>query len=136
MVPFIGAATGAVTIILTGGFVLESIGWAWLFYIPGILSLFWCILWSLFVFDIPEDHPTITENEANLISDGKLKSSDQKDIPYRDLLKSSRVFRFSRNVLNKVIFFILWKFFKSIIFARPIIPVIIIKTDRKNVANN
>ena len=94
MVPFIGAATGAVTIILTGGFVLESIGWAWLFYIPGILSLFWCILWSLFVFDIPEDHPTITENEANLISDGKLKSSDQKDIPYRDLLKSSRVFRF------------------------------------------
>ena len=46
MVPFIGAASGSVIILMGGGYILMSHGWATLFYLPGNIQI---ILLQIFI---------------------------------------------------------------------------------------
>lgn len=68
---FVGALMGSclgtvVTWPLLGA-VIESFGWVWAFYICGIIVLAWLVLFLIFVYDSPDDHPFMSESEKNYI---------------------------------------------------------------------
>jgi len=44
-------------------FILVAYGWRWSFYVSGILSLIWVIVWAYFFTENPADHPLITPEE-------------------------------------------------------------------------
>lgn len=48
--------------------VIENFGWYWSYFIPGIICIGWCISWYLLVFNTPDEHPRISEDEKLYIS--------------------------------------------------------------------
>lgn len=70
---FIGALLGGTfgTVVTWSlcGILISSLGWEWAFYVPGIITIVWCILWFIIVSDRPEDNSWIDENEKKYISD-------------------------------------------------------------------
>ena len=49
------------------GAIASGLGWDWVFYIQGALSILWYILWLIFVYDSPDTHPFISFEEKNFI---------------------------------------------------------------------
>ena len=43
-------------------------GWPWAFYVPGIIGVIWFLAWMVLVYDSPELHPHIAEDEKNYIT--------------------------------------------------------------------
>ena len=43
------------------------LGWEGIFYFHGGLSMIWCILWAVLVFDTPLEHPYASEDEKEYI---------------------------------------------------------------------
>ena len=56
-IAFSGASLGTVLSMMTSGLINKLCGWEWVFYIQGGLSLVWCVLWIILVFDTPSKHP-------------------------------------------------------------------------------
>ena len=56
-IAFSGASLGTVLSMMTSGVINKLCGWEWVFYIQGGLSLIWCVLWVILVFDTPSKHP-------------------------------------------------------------------------------
>lgn len=88
IIPFIGAQIGAIIVFMVGGYIVEVLGWVYMFYIPGVLSLIWCLLWAYLVFETPQEHPTITQEEKQYILCEKTASLVKKDIPFISILRS------------------------------------------------
>lgn len=68
---FIGALLGGTfgTVITWSlcGVLISSLGWEWAFYVPGIITLVWCIIWFAIVSNSPEEHPRIDPKEKMYI---------------------------------------------------------------------
>ncbi|KAK7072051.1 hypothetical protein SK128_002758 [Halocaridina rubra] len=62
------------------GLLIDALGWAWAFYIPGALSLAWCIHWFIFMHDTPAVHPRISSQEKNYIETA-IRTSGTSEIP-------------------------------------------------------
>lgn len=61
---------GTVISLPLSGFLADFLGWEWVFYVQGGLSMIWCILWIFLVYDSPEDHPRISQHESELFNQG------------------------------------------------------------------
>ena len=73
---------GSILILGVGGFFCEweafDGGWPSIFYMCGILSAVFCVIWLLTVYDSPSQHPRITDREIKYIqanTDNHCKSS-------------------------------------------------------------
>lgn len=53
------------------GMIIEVLGWPYVFYITGGLSLAFSGLWFIMVFDTPTKHPRISQKERDYI-DGEV----------------------------------------------------------------
>lgn len=42
-------------------------GWPLAFYVPGCVAVIWFVLWVLLIFEGPDVHPRITEDEKQYI---------------------------------------------------------------------
>jgi len=88
--PFAGTVVG----MTLSGTIAQAYGWPAIFYFFGCLAVFWCIFWFWLVTDSPFDHPTITDEELNYLSeelaDDKAEKQVQK-IPWYDIMKSVHV---------------------------------------------
>jgi len=42
-------------------------GWKSIFYVFGIIGIVWCLAFLVWVYEDPEQHPTITEDEKKYI---------------------------------------------------------------------
>jgi len=62
----LGAGAGAIITPPLTVWIMETMGWRWAFVIPGALGFVWVILWQRW-FHLPEDHPTISDSERQLI---------------------------------------------------------------------
>mmetsp|Transcript_19811 Transcript_19811/g.36886 ORF Transcript_19811/g.36886 Transcript_19811/m.36886 type:complete len:574 (-) Transcript_19811:40-1761(-) len=51
-------------------------GWQAVFWVFGVVGLIWCPFWMLFIYDSPEDHPSISAEELALLT-----SSRHKHVP-------------------------------------------------------
>jgi MFS family permease len=59
-------ALGTVISLPFSGILASVGGWESVFYVEGGLALIWCVLWLLFIYDSPEEHPRINSEELNL----------------------------------------------------------------------
>ncbi|CAL8258872.1 unnamed protein product [Lota lota] len=66
-ISFTGAQLGTVIALPLSGEICYYLGWTWIFYIFGMVGVVWFVLWSLLVFNSPEDHPRISEREKHYI---------------------------------------------------------------------
>jgi len=64
---FNGGTVGAVITFPLCGIIIENTSWVWVFYVSAILTLVWGLLWFLFMYDLPESDPFITDVEKKLI---------------------------------------------------------------------
>ena len=51
----------------TGGVLCKNLGWPSLFYLPGICSGVWILAWLLLMFDSPQVHPRISQEERDYL---------------------------------------------------------------------
>jgi MFS transporter, ACS family, solute carrier family 17 (sodium-dependent inorganic phosphate cotransporter), other len=58
---YAGTALGTVISMPMSGLIADWMGWPAVFYIMGGLSLVWCVLWPMLVFDSPRKHPFMTQ---------------------------------------------------------------------------
>lgn len=91
-VVYIASTLGVVLTMPLCGFVIETFSWDAAFYVTGSLSIIWAIFWALLVFDNPEDHPRIKQEEldfilANVRSTGTSEVRLKK-VPWKSILKS------------------------------------------------
>ena len=66
---YLGGTFGSVVTFPLCGVIIDTLGWVWVFYITSFITFFWFLLWMLFVTDLPEDDPFITETEKKSILD-------------------------------------------------------------------
>ena len=70
-----GSSVGSVVAMLLSSWLCEfslgdGPGWPLAFYVPGLLSLVWVILWICFVTNSPDENRFISEGELRLIKNG------------------------------------------------------------------
>ncbi|KAI0475288.1 major facilitator superfamily domain-containing protein [Xylariaceae sp. FL0804] len=86
--PFVGPAIGP----LIGGFLADSLGWRWLYWIQLILA---SVVWVLITFTVPETYaPTILARRARRLraTTGARDWVTEQDLDRRPLLERMRVF--------------------------------------------
>ncbi len=59
-------ALGTVISLPFSGILADKLGWEAVFYVQGGLAMVWCVLWLVFVYDSPQDHPRIHPAELEL----------------------------------------------------------------------
>jgi len=64
---FNGGTVGAVITFPLCGIIIENSSWVWVFYVSAILTLVWGSLWFIFMYDLPESDPFISDVEKKLI---------------------------------------------------------------------
>ncbi|XP_065574640.1 sialin-like isoform X2 [Artemia franciscana] len=93
---YAGMSLGTVISLPFSGVLAGKLGWAWVFYIQGIMSLVWCVLWIFLVFDSPLTHKFINPVEKQFLIDSmNLKAvpadgvkKQKVPVPWLDVLKS------------------------------------------------
>ena len=86
---FIGASVGTVIIFPMSGVLADAYGWRSIFYATGAAGLLWCLFWAILVFDSPQDHPWISEEEREFIVRSIAVEKGEKEVtstPWREIL--------------------------------------------------
>uniref|UniRef100_A0AAX7SZG8 Sialin n=1 Tax=Astatotilapia calliptera TaxID=8154 RepID=A0AAX7SZG8_ASTCA len=89
-ISYIGAQLGTVISLPVSGEIIFYLDWTYVFYIFGAVGLVWFVLWAFFVFDSPNTHPRISEQERLYIT-SSLKnelSTSASNIPWRSIVTS------------------------------------------------
>ncbi|XP_064628934.1 sialin-like [Lineus longissimus] len=90
---FIGCQVGTVVSMPLTAWLSETLGWPYAFYICGAVSCAWFVFWAALVFNSPDDHPRISEEERKYITtaigDHSTKRTDP--IPWKGILTSAPV---------------------------------------------
>lgn len=75
------------------GFLIASLGWASVFYVTGAIGIIWSVAWFLLVFDSPDQHPRIAEEERRYIEDaiGTSSTSKHLSVPWKSIFTSAPV---------------------------------------------
>ncbi|PSN34790.1 hypothetical protein C0J52_06210 [Blattella germanica] len=60
---YIGSSVGAVLIYPVCGLLINWFDWPVVFYATAIFGIFWIIPWWLWIYESPDEHPTISEKE-------------------------------------------------------------------------
>lgn len=64
------------------GYIIDLWGWEWVFYINGFLGTLWYIAWYSLVFDSPDQHPRISEQERKYIKASLGGSFAKENVSY------------------------------------------------------
>ncbi|XP_040823587.1 probable small intestine urate exporter [Ochotona curzoniae] len=85
-----GAMLGSFLVYLVGGFICQSIGWPYVFYIFGGIGCVCCLLWFPLAYDDPEHHPFISADEKRYItcSLAHQDNSPGWSLPIKSMIKS------------------------------------------------
>lgn len=95
-----GAHVGAMAALTFSGFLASSNflgGWPAVFYVFGFLGCIWFGFWLYLVYDSPEDHPRITQEEYDyiLLNQGDEKVNKNAKIPWKSILSSKGLWALS-----------------------------------------
>ncbi|XP_055943223.1 sialin-like [Argiope bruennichi] len=90
---FSGASIGTVVSLSASGLLCKSEalgGWPSVFYVFGAIGCFWYVLWVIFIYETPDEHPTISKEELFLIYESEENQLSQKDldIPWKKIFTS------------------------------------------------
>ena len=84
-----GASVGSVILYPLSGYLADAYGWRSIFYVTGAAGVVWSILWFVFVFDSPQNHPWITEEEKTYVVQSIAEEKGEKEItatPWKEIL--------------------------------------------------
>ncbi|KAK7573608.1 hypothetical protein V9T40_010799 [Parthenolecanium corni] len=76
-----GLFFGAAFSYFLNGFVEHLLGWRYIFYTSGVITLIWSVLWYLIVYDSPKEHPHISDSELSLIQSSLGNHVTEKKLP-------------------------------------------------------
>lgn len=87
---YLGSSVGAALTFPMCGYIIDLMGWEYVFYISGVLGSAWFCAWWLFVFDSPAQHPSISHHERDYIHEslGHSVSKEKAPVPWRHILTS------------------------------------------------
>ena len=71
--------------------IIKTFGWESCFYVVGSITLVWFIFWCLLVYDNPNSHPRISENEKKMINTAVSETVDTTrtfPVPWRSIFTS------------------------------------------------
>ncbi|KAM7055527.1 putative small intestine urate exporter isoform 2-T3 [Molossus nigricans] len=86
-----GLMLGYLTVLLAGGFLSETLGWPYVFYVFGGIGCACSCLWFPLVYDDPEDHPFISTGEKDYIVGSLAQQEDcapDRSLPIKAMVKS------------------------------------------------
>ena len=86
-----GTILGTVLALLGGSWLITNYGWESVFYVFGALGIIWAGFWKFIFHDQPENHPSISQDEVELIQAGGGVKEKPKTIPWGEILKSPAV---------------------------------------------
>lgn len=95
-----GAHVGAMAALTFSGFLASSSflgGWPAVFYVFGLLGCVWFVFWMLLVYDCPEEHPRITQEEYDyiILNQGDEKVTKNAKIPWKPIMMSKGLWALS-----------------------------------------
>lgn len=73
------------------GFLINHLGWRYIFYTTGSLGMLWCLMWYLFAFNTPREHPRISSEELEYIEinvSTEIKESLGMKVPWCQIFTS------------------------------------------------
>ncbi|UYV74524.1 hypothetical protein LAZ67_11003776 [Cordylochernes scorpioides] len=88
---YLGAPIGTVVSSILSGQISGShdLGWPYVFYIFGLISILWFVLWAILIYGTPEDHPRISLSELDFIKNNTEPPTEKAPkAPWMKLLKS------------------------------------------------
>ena len=83
-----GIAAGTVFGYAVAALIISSYSWEWVFYLFGILGLFWYFFWNRSVTSFPENNKYLSKNELRLIKNEAPSKETAPSIPFLKLLKN------------------------------------------------
>ncbi|XP_016071782.1 PREDICTED: probable small intestine urate exporter [Miniopterus natalensis] len=85
-----GLMLGSLTVLLVGGFLCETLGWPYVFYIFGGIGCACSSLWLLLVYDDPGAHPLISSGERDYIqrSLAQQDCAPDRSVPIKAMARS------------------------------------------------
>ncbi|KAL7643370.1 UNVERIFIED_CONTAM: hypothetical protein RMT77_006662 [Armadillidium vulgare] len=95
-------------------------GWPLVFYVLGSVGLIWSCLWFSIVYENPQDHPRIKDEELSNIMKGESQIMEKVKIPWMSILKSKQVWiislvNFGSNWIDLVFLTLLPTYFDKIL---------------------
>lgn len=85
-----GAPIGTTASAAVSGLILKHFNWHIIFYVFGLIGVFWYLLWLVLCYDKPKDHPFISEAELTFLTE-RLSEDTHKQpapVPWRHILSS------------------------------------------------
>ena len=83
-----GIAAGTVFGYAIAAIIIASYSWEWVFYIFGILGIFWYFFWNENVTSFPEDNRYLSKDELRLIQDEAPSKDSAPSIPFLKLIRN------------------------------------------------
>ncbi|XKL69073.1 hypothetical protein PGB90_006842 [Kerria lacca] len=90
---YLGSSVGTAFTYFLCGYIIDWYGWEFVFYVTGSLGVIWYLTWALLVYDTPQEHPWISNEEKEYIekSIGKSLNRNKLPVPWKSLLTSKYV---------------------------------------------
>lgn len=90
---YLGSSVGAAITYPLCATVTSFFGWGASFHVTSLLGVIWYCLWRFLVYDSPQQHPRISDNEKNYIMENISKSVDEEktEIPWKSILLSGPI---------------------------------------------
>ncbi|XP_066993783.1 sialin isoform X2 [Anabrus simplex] len=88
---YTGGSIGVAFTFSVGGLIIDWLGWEAIFHITGVLGVLWYIAWYCLVYDTPDQHPRISEEERTYIANslGQSVSKRKPRTPWRQIMTSA-----------------------------------------------
>ncbi|KAF2348310.1 Major facilitator superfamily, partial [Trinorchestia longiramus] len=91
---YAGMTLGTLVTMPFSGLLAAELGWESIFYVQGGLCLLWYILWLIFVFDSPAQHPRVSRAERQMIETsigGGNANAPKPSVPWKSVWTSMPV---------------------------------------------
>ncbi|XP_054264712.1 sialin-like [Macrosteles quadrilineatus] len=91
MITLSGSYFGTVGAMAVSGAIAQHLNWASIFYILGMIALFWCFLWCFLIHESPLTDPWVSEAEKRYILDsiGPSLKAKRLTVPWKGVLTSA-----------------------------------------------
>ena len=83
-----GIAAGTLFGYAVAALIIAKYSWEWVFYLFGILGIFWYFFWNRSVTSFPEDNKNLSEQELKLIKNEAPSKESAPSIPFFKLIKN------------------------------------------------
>lgn len=91
-ISYAGTYVGVVFGVFFSRELCEHMAWTKVLYFYGFIGIVWYFVWIWLVFELPNQHPTIKENEIVYLKETLGQTNQKPPIPWRHILWSGPTF--------------------------------------------